>query len=84
MRENKMLLDKNKEESNESQTGRKKKQKEKKKRRTEKKYENKEMKKETRIAQGHCSSKSEHVLNFVFLSGKTVARSCRRCAPSEY
>jgi hypothetical protein len=23
-------------------------------------------------------------LNFVFLSGKTVARSCRRCAPSEY
>lgn len=34
--------------------------------------------------QGLCSLKSEHVLNFVFLSGKTLARSCKRCMPSEY
>jgi hypothetical protein len=51
---------------------------------TERKYENKEIKKETSIAQGGYSSKSEHVLNFVFLSGKTLARSCRRSMPSEY
>jgi hypothetical protein len=54
------------------------------KRRTGKKYENKEMKKETVVAQGHCSSKSKHVLNFAFLSGKTLARSCRRWMLSEY
>jgi len=46
----------------------------------------KERKKEERNSHcwGRCSLKSEHVLNFVFLSGKTLARSCKRCMPSEY
>jgi hypothetical protein len=50
----------------------------------ESKEGSKKVRRRRSIVWGCYSSKSKHVLNFVFLSGKTFARRCRRCMPSEY